>query len=114
MTPRPPPEATGAAQQAVASVIKLRYLIGTVTGLILTLGAGGGLGVMLGLAMYLPMSATLTYCLGCAVAWALEKYKGRVWNDDIGVPLAAGLLVGEGLAQVGLVAADLLRSAAGG
>jgi uncharacterized oligopeptide transporter (OPT) family protein len=109
-----PPVEADATQQAIADAIKLRYGAGAATGLLLTLGAGGGLGVVLGLAMYLPMSVTLTYCLGCALAWGSERWKGKSWVDDLGVPLAAGFLVGEGLAQVALVAWDLARTAKGG
>jgi uncharacterized oligopeptide transporter (OPT) family protein len=106
----PPPDADPVSQQ-VAAAIPLRYAAGAATGLLLTLGAGGGLGVVLGLSMYLPMSATLTYCLGCAIAWASEKAKGSAWVEDVGIPLASGFLVGEGLAQVSVVFFDLARSA---
>ena len=60
------------------------------------------------------MSVTLTYCIGCVLAVATEKWRGKAWVDDVGVPLAAGFLVGEGLSQVVLVAADLIRVAHGG
>jgi uncharacterized oligopeptide transporter (OPT) family protein len=108
-----PPPGTDAVTQQVAEAVPWRYLAGAVSGLVLTLGAGGGLGVVLGLSMYLPMSVTLTYCAGCALAWASEKLKGAAWVEDVGVPLAAGFLVGEGLAQVGVVFFDLARSALG-
>lgn len=106
-----PPPGTDPVTQQVAEAVPWRYLAGAVAGLALTLGAGGGLGVVLGLSMYLPMSVTLTYCTGCAVAWASEKLKGPAWVEDVGVPLAAGFLVGEGLAQVCVVFFDLARSA---
>jgi uncharacterized oligopeptide transporter (OPT) family protein len=109
----PPPDASP-LQQVLADATKLRYVVGAIAGLALTLGAGGGLGVVLGLAMYLPMSVTLTYCIGCALCMLTEKWRGKAWVDDVGVPLAAGFLVGEGLAQVVLVAADLIRVAHGG
>ena len=106
-----PPPGTDELTKTIAATIPWRYAAGTVTGLLLTLGGGGGLGVVLGLAMYLPMAVTLTYCSGCAVAWVTEKVKGPLWVEDIGIPLAAGFLVGEGLAQVGVVFFDLARSA---
>jgi OPT family oligopeptide transporter len=109
-----PPENATAYQQALSDATKLRYLVGAGAGLTLTLGAGGGLGVVLGLAMYLPMSVTLTYCIGCAINVFTEKQYGREWVDDVGIPLAAGFLVGEGLSQVVLVGADLIRVAMGG
>jgi uncharacterized oligopeptide transporter (OPT) family protein len=103
-----------ALTQTLADATKFRYLVGAVVGLVLTMGSGGGLGVVLGLAMYLPMSVTLTYCIGCALTVASERMLGKTWVDDVGIPLAAGFLVGEGLAQVVLVAADLVRVANGG
>ncbi len=109
----PPADAT-AIQHQLSDATKLRYVVGAVVGLVLTLGARGGLGVVLGLAMYLPMSVTLTYCMGCALAVASERWRGKEWLDDVGIPLAAGFLVGEGLSQVVLVGADLWRVAAAG
>jgi uncharacterized oligopeptide transporter (OPT) family protein len=106
-----PPPGTDELTKSIAATIPWRYAAGTVTGLLLTLGGGGGLGVVLGLAMYLPMAVTLTYCTGCAICWVTEKIKGPAWVEDVGVPLAAGFLVGEGLAQVGVVFFDLTRSA---
>lgn len=106
-----PPPGTDPVTQQVAEAVPWRYLAGSTAGLVLTLGAGGGLGVVLGLSMYLPMSVTLTYCTGCAIAWVTEKVKGLAWVEDVGVPLAAGFLVGEGLAQVCVVFFDLARSA---
>jgi uncharacterized oligopeptide transporter (OPT) family protein len=101
-------------QRLLSAATKYRYVVGSVVGLVVTLGAGGGLGVVLGLAMYLPMSVTLTYCIGCGLTVATEKWFGKSWVDDVGIPLSAGFLVGEGLAQVVLVAADLIRVAHGG
>lgn len=106
-----PPPGTDQVTQQVADAIPWRYLAGTLSGFVLTMGAGGGLGVVLGLSMYLPMSVTLTYCAGCTLAWISEKTKGPAWVEDVGVPLAAGFLVGEGLAQVCVVFFDLARSA---
>ncbi len=106
-----PPLDADAFHQVLAHATKLRYLVGTGAGLVLTLGAGGGLGVVLGLAMYLPMSVTLTYSLGCMLNIATHRRFGRAWVDDVGIPLAAGFLVGEGLSQVVLVGVDLARVA---
>jgi uncharacterized oligopeptide transporter (OPT) family protein len=108
-----PPADASIAQQALAEATRLRYAVGAVVGLALTLGAGGGLGVVLGLSMYLPMSVTLTYSIGCAVAVWTERRFGKGWVEERGVPLAAGWLVGEGLAQVVLVGVDLARVAGG-
>lgn len=109
-----PPENATALQQAISEATKARYLVGALAGLILTLGGGGGLGVVLGLSMYLPMSVTLTYSIGCVVSVVTERRYGRQWVEDVGVPVSAGFLVGEGLSQVVLVGADLARVALGG
>ncbi|MBL8680914.1 MAG: OPT/YSL family transporter [Myxococcales bacterium] len=109
----PAPDAS-VAQQALAEATRLRYAVGAAVGLTLTLGVGGGLGVVLGLSMYLPMSVTLTYFIGCVITVLTEKRFGKEWVEERGVPLAAGWLVGEGLAQVVLVGVDLARVAAGG
>jgi uncharacterized oligopeptide transporter (OPT) family protein len=109
-----PPADASVAQQALADATRLRYAVGAAVGLTLTLGVGGGLGVVLGLSMYLPMSVTLTYFVGCVITVWTERRFGKEWVEERGVPLAAGWLVGEGLAQVVLVGVDLARVAAGG
>jgi putative OPT family oligopeptide transporter len=77
-----------------------KYLVGALVGGGLTLATGSGLGVLVGLSMYLPMKYVLPYGLGCVLAITTEKTLGRGWNIDKGVPIAAGLLVGDALAGV--------------
>jgi putative OPT family oligopeptide transporter len=77
-----------------------KYLVGGLVGLLLTLGAGGGAGVLVGLSMYLPLYYVLTYGLGCVLAMLSARYKGLAWTTDTGIPIAAGLLVGDSLAGV--------------
>ncbi len=74
-----------------------KYLAGSILGGAVTLFPVGGLGVLLGLAMYLPFSITLGYGLGCFLTMGLEKRLGGRWIEDKVVPLAAGLIVGEAL-----------------
>jgi len=74
-----------------------KYLAGGILGGAVTLFPVGGLGVLLGLAMYLPFSITLGYGIGCMVTMGLRKWKGTRWIEDKVVPLAAGLIVGEAL-----------------
>jgi uncharacterized oligopeptide transporter (OPT) family protein len=74
-----------------------KYLAGGILGGAVTLFPVGGLGVLLGLAMYLPFSITLGYGIGCLLSMALQKVKGARWMEDKVVPLAAGLIVGEAL-----------------
>jgi len=74
-----------------------KYLAGGIIGSTVTLFPVGGLGVLLGLAMYLPFSITLGYGIGCMISMAMQKVKGARWMEDKVVPLAAGLIVGEAL-----------------
>ena len=74
-----------------------KYLAGGVLGGAVTLFPVGGLGVLLGLAMYLPFSITLGYGLGCLISMGLQRARGARWMEDNVVPLAAGLIVGEAL-----------------
>lgn len=79
-----------------------RYLSGAVLGGLLTAAAGGGMGVLVGLSMYLPFHYILTYGLGCLMAMAAEKHLGERWCNESGLPLAAGLIVGDSLAGVSI------------
>lgn len=77
-----------------------KYVTGALVGGLLTLGAGGGFGVLIGLSMYLPMFYVLPYGLGCLFAMGSDRYLGKSWSLDTGLPIAAGLLVGDSLAGV--------------
>lgn len=92
----------GALQGMISGVVDgnapvEKYLAGSILGGAVTLFPIGGLGVLLGLAMYLPFSITLGYGLGCLLSMGLQRAKGARWMDDRIVPLAAGLIVGEAL-----------------
>ena len=43
----------------------------------------GGLGVLVGLAMYLPFEITLGYGIGCLLPIVLEKVKGQRFIGDV-------------------------------
>ncbi len=90
-----------------------KYVAGGLVGLVLTLAAGGGAGVLVGLSMYLPLFYILPYGLGCVVAMVSEKVKGRTWVANVGFPVAAGLLVGDSLSGVVFALFKLGTSAAG-
>lgn len=77
-----------------------RYVTGAIAGALLTLLPVGGLGVMIGLAMYLPFSITLGYGVGCLVAIGLEAVKGPGWTEEKMVPFAAGLIIGEAMTEL--------------
>ncbi|MFK7985767.1 MAG: OPT/YSL family transporter [Sandaracinaceae bacterium] len=88
-----------------------KYLSGAVIGGALALFPVGGLGVLIGLAMYLPFEITLGYGIGCAIHMGLAKWKGKRFIGDVLVPIAAGLIVGEALTSLTLT---LIRLASGG
>ena len=65
----------------------------------------GGLGITVGLGFYLPFNIVLTYSLGTLARELTDRFKGKTWSEEIGIPIAAGLIVGEALVSVG----DALR-----
>lgn len=77
-----------------------KYLVGALISALLTFATGGGLGVLVGLSMYLPMFYVLPYGLGCVLAIVSDRFAGRSWSNEFGIPIAAGLLVGDSLAGV--------------
>jgi len=72
-----------------------KYIGGTIVGGLLAFSGIAGLGVLVGLSMYLPMAYILPYGLGCIIHMILSKVKGKRWCEDFGVPVAAGFIVGE-------------------
>lgn len=71
-----------------------------------------------GLGIYLPTSATLMVVVGSIVGWIYDKRAGRTANPEstkqLGVLLASGMIVGEGLVGVviaGVVAFNLFPMA---
>jgi uncharacterized oligopeptide transporter (OPT) family protein len=78
----------------------IRYGIGAVIGTGLTLAAGGGMGVQVGLSMYLPFSTIAAFGIGCLLCMLYEKKFGTQKLEDWAIPVAAGLLVGDSLAGV--------------
>ena len=77
-----------------------RYLAGGALGTVLSLLPVGGLGVLVGLAMYLPFYITLGYGIGCLANIGLEKIFSARWIEEKIVPFAAGLIVGEALTEL--------------
>ena len=73
------------------------FAMGGVMGALLSFSGLAGLGVLVGLSMYLPLMYLLPYGLGCLIQMRLTKSKGAAWTENMGVPFAAGLIVGEGL-----------------
>ena len=61
----------------------------------------GGLGITVGLGFYLPFNIVLTYSLGTLGRELSDRFKGQDWSDNVGIPIAAGFIVGEALVGVG-------------
>jgi putative OPT family oligopeptide transporter len=79
-----------------------KYAAGTALGSALGLLPIGGVGVLVGLAMYLPFSITLGYGIGCVASMGLVKRYGNRWYASSLVPVAAGFIVGEALMSLGI------------
>ena len=77
-----------------------KYLAGAALGTILS-AVIGGLGVTVGLGFYLPFNIVLTYALGTLSREIADRSFGQSWSESVGIPLAAGLIVGEALVGVG-------------
>lgn len=77
-----------------------KYAAGAILGAILS-AVIGGLGITVGLGFYLPFNIVLTYALGTLARELADRFKGRSWSDNVGIPIAAGLIVGEALIGVG-------------
>jgi len=95
--------------QALASMINgilggdvpvQKYLAGAGLGALLS-AASGGLGITVGLGFYLPFNIVLTYSLGTLLRLLTDARMGRHYSEGTGIPIAAGLIVGEALVGVG-------------
>ena len=96
--------------QALASVIEgilsddvpaYRYTAGAGLGLLLALSGLGGIGVLIALGFYMPFAIALTYTLGNILRIVADRTLGARWSHNVGIPIAAGLIVGEALVGVG-------------
>lgn len=106
----------GALQGIVQSVIggdvpADKYLAGASIGGALALFPISGLGVLVGLAMYLPFDITLGYGIGCLASMGLEKWKGRRFYGDVLIPVATGFIIGEALTSLTLTMITLAGGA---
>ncbi len=101
----PAPQAT-----ALASVVdgimsddvpSYRYAAGAGLGLLLAFSGLGGIGVLVGLGFYMPFNIVMTYTVGNILRIASDRWLGKKFSHDVGIPIAAGLIVGEALVGVG-------------
>ncbi|MEO0973520.1 MAG: OPT/YSL family transporter [Pseudomonadota bacterium] len=104
--------------QALASTIEgilggdvpvQKYIAGAFLGALLS-AVQGGLGVTVGLGFYLPFNIVLTYSLGTLARILADRQLGQEWSESVGIPIAAGLIVGEALVGVGFAVRAVLGS----
>ncbi len=104
--------------QALASVIQgilggdiplQKYIAGAGLGALLSASGVGGLGILVGLGFYLPFNIVLTYSIGTVLRLLIDWRKGHRFSDDVGIPVAAGLIVGEALIGVGYAISKVIQ-----
>jgi uncharacterized oligopeptide transporter (OPT) family protein len=89
-----------------------RYAAGAGLGALLAFSGLGGIGVLIGLGFYMPFDIVLTYTIGAVSRMLVEKFAGRKFVEDVGIPIAAGLIVGEALVGVGNAMVKILAGGA--
>jgi putative OPT family oligopeptide transporter len=109
--------------QALASTIKgilggdipvQKYAAGAALGALLSFSAVGGLGIQVGLGFYLPFNIVLTYTIGMLLRIWCDWKKGHRFSEEVGIPIAAGLIVGEALVGIGFALYYIARAAGAG
>ena len=85
-----------------------RYAAGAGLGTILSFSGLGGIGVLIGLGFYMPFNIILTYTIGCGLRIWIDRVRGQDFSENIGIPVAAGLIVGEALVGVGTAMAQVI------
>jgi putative OPT family oligopeptide transporter len=78
-----------------------KYIAGAGLGALLSASGIGGLGILVGLGFYLPFDVVLTYSIGTLPRILVDWKKGPRFSEEVGIPIAAGLIVGEALVGVG-------------
>lgn len=86
-----------------------KYLAGAGLGALLSL-ASPGLGITVGLGFYLPFSIVLTYSIGTLLRVISDWKLGESFSETTGIPIAAGLIVGEALVGVGFAVYMILAA----
>ena len=91
-----------------------KYVAGAVLGLVISILISPGLGVMVGLSLYLPFMYMIVFGFGGVLSILLGRWKGDRWAEDYGVPVAAGLIVGDALVGVGFAIVQVSSAQLGG
>ena len=114
----PAPQATALANTIEGilggDVPKFKYLAGAGLGALLSASGVGGLGILVGLGFYLPFDIVLTYGIGTVLRIVVDRTQGQRFSEEVGIPVAARLIVGEALIGVGFALFSVIRGAAGG
>jgi uncharacterized oligopeptide transporter (OPT) family protein len=90
-----------------------KYLAGAGMGAMLSATGIGGLGIQVGLGFYLPFSIVLTYTIGTILRMVSDWKMGRHFSEQVGIPIAAGLVIGEGLVGVGFAIYSIIAGMTG-
>jgi len=77
-----------------------KYATGAALGVLASLLVSPGMGVMVGLSMYLPFKFMIVFGIGGILNILVKRFRGDRFAEDKGVPLAAGLIVGDALVGV--------------
>jgi putative OPT family oligopeptide transporter len=101
--PAPQARALAAVTEGILNddVPAYRYTAGAGLGLLLALSGLGGIGVLVGLGFYMPFNIVLTYTIGNILRVAADRVLGKKFSHEYGIPIAAGLIVGEAMVGVG-------------
>jgi len=91
-----------------------KYLAGAGLGALLSTTGIGGLGILVGLGFYIPFYIVLTYTIGTILRIASDKIKGQHFSEQVGIPIAAGLIIGEGIVGVGFAIYYIIAGMRGG
>ena len=90
-----------------------KYIAGAGLGALLSASGIGGLGILVGLGFYLPFSIVLTYSIGTLLRVSVDWVKGTRFSEEVGIPVAAGFIVGEALVGVGFAIYYIVAGAIG-
>ncbi|MDF1838745.1 MAG: OPT/YSL family transporter [Planctomycetota bacterium] len=77
-----------------------KYVTGFVVGLAVSILVSPGLGVMIGLSLYMPFMYMIVFGVGGLLSIILTRLFGARQVESKGVPLAAGLIVGDALVGI--------------
>jgi putative OPT family oligopeptide transporter len=88
-----------------------KYVAGAGLGALLSASGIGGLGILVGLGFYLGFNVVLTYTIGTILRLFTDYKFGKSFSEEVGIPVAAGFIVGEALVGVGFALFFIIKSA---